>query len=130
MRIKTIFIALLFIGAFLACQKETNKVQNFAYAQKDEFIKKMQTELVKINSELKELEVKAKNIKKDSIAESNKKIQALQDKAAQLKMQIEKAKNATESSWDGVTADFNKGFGEFKDSIGEMRAWMSEKIAP
>ena len=76
MRIKTIFIALFFLGAFLACQKETNKVQNFAYAQKGEFVKTMQAELTKINMEIKELEAQVKKLKKESIAESNKKIQA------------------------------------------------------
>jgi peptidoglycan hydrolase CwlO-like protein len=130
MRIKTIFIALFFLGAFLACQKETNKVQNFAYAQKGEFVKTMQAELTKINMEIKELEAQVKKLKKESLAESNKKIQALKDKAAQLNMQIDKAGNATESSWDGIKADINKAFGEFKGSIGEMRTWVSKKIAP
>ncbi|MFH0976854.1 MAG: hypothetical protein V1874_13805 [Spirochaetota bacterium] len=140
MRIKTILIALIFVSAFFACGskedkpaaalKEVKKVQDFAYAQKDEFVKTMQTELNKVNMELKELEAKAKNVKKDSISESKKKIQALRDKVAQLNKQINKAKNATESTWDQVKADFNKAFVEIKDSIGEMRTWMSEKIAP
>jgi hypothetical protein len=140
MRYITIFITLFFLGTSLACgskedkqadaMKETSKVRDFAYEQKDEFVRTMKTELNKVNMELKELETNAKNLKKDALSESKQKIQALRDKAVQLNKQIEKAGNATESTWDGVKNDFNKSYGELKDSIGQARTWMSEKIAP
>ncbi|MBN2041494.1 MAG: hypothetical protein JW864_15755 [Spirochaetes bacterium] len=140
MRYKTVIIALFFLGVFLACGSKEDKstakqddvvtLQDFAYSQKNEFIKTMQSELNRINLEVKELETNAKNLKEEALSESKQKIQALRDQTDKLNKQIVKAKNATESTWDGVKNDFNKSYSEFMESFGQVRTWMSEKIAP
>jgi peptidoglycan hydrolase CwlO-like protein len=143
MKFKTIFILLFFIS-FLACGSKDNKpvvpapivetkvekVQDFAYAQKEEFVKSIQLELAKINTDMKELEAKAKTLKKEAVSDSKKKIKALKDQSAKLNKQIDKVKNATESKWEDVKADYKKNSGELNDSVDEMRIWLSEKIAP
>jgi len=142
MKFKTIFIALLFFGAFMACGSKENKpavdlkgieagkIQDFAYGQKDEFIKIQQAELNKMNMDIKEFETKVGIIKKDERSAANEKIKGIKQNTAKLIRQIGKVKNATESTWDSVKVDFNKDISEVKGSIEQMRTWMSAKIAP
>jgi len=142
MKFKTIFVSLLFLGAFLACGSKENKpaadlkgteavkVQDFAYGQKDEFIKIQQAELNKMNKDIKEFEAKVGIIKKDERSEANGKIKGIKDNTAKLNRQISKVKNATESTWDGFKVDFNKDISEVKGSIEQMRTWLNTKIAP
>ncbi|MFH0974871.1 MAG: hypothetical protein V1874_03715 [Spirochaetota bacterium] len=139
MKIRTIFIIMFFFAAFIACSPkedkssapaETSKLQTYAYAEKDEFIKKMKAELNKVNMELMELETKAKTLKKEAKSEAKQKIQMLKDKSNALNKQIDKAKNATEATWNGIMGDFNKSFSEIKDSVEQTRTWLSKKIAP
>jgi chromosome segregation ATPase len=141
MRLKTIFISFLFFISFIACgskektppvapiETKAEKVQDFAYAQKDEFVKSIHTELNKINSDLKELEAKSKNLKNNALTESKKKIKAMQKQYVMLNEQLEKVEDSTESSWLETKSDFNSNLNKFKNSVGEMRTWLSEKIA-
>jgi hypothetical protein len=43
---------------------------------------------------------------------------------------LDKAKNATESTWDDVKAGFKKAYSELKDGFNQARQWVSDKIAP
>ena len=63
-------------------------------------------------------------------AEAKPKLQMLRDQANKLNQQLDKAKNATESTWDDVKAGSKKAYNELKDGFQQARQWVSDKIAP
>lgn len=54
----------------------------------------------------------------------------LREKADPLGKQLDKARNATESTWDGVKAGSKKAYDELKEGFNQSRRWVSDKIAP
>jgi peptidoglycan hydrolase CwlO-like protein len=134
MKFTTLFISLLFLAtvAIYAAMGGNSMAaaKDYTYAQKNDYVKKMQNEIAKINKEIYELEAKAKKANAKYRAEANLKIKALKKKASQLNMHMEKVKTATETNWDRVKADFHKAISEFEDSVRQVRSWLSKKIAP
>ncbi|MGA3268648.1 MAG: methyl-accepting chemotaxis protein [Verrucomicrobiota bacterium] len=122
MKNKTLVITVLAIAVVaVGCNKEQStsqqmdKVQtetkqaavemkDYTYAQKDEFVKDMQTQLDALNKDLDALSAKIDSSSDAVKAEAKPKLQALRDQAAQLNKQLDKAKNATDSTWDSVKA--------------------------
>ncbi len=115
-------------------KKETKEaaqdMKDYAYAQKAEFVAKMQGQLAEINRDLDQLSAKVEKASDAAKAEAKPKLQALRDQAAKLNTQLDGAKNATESTWGDVKAGFKKGYGELKDGFQAARQWVSDKIAP
>ena len=115
-------------------KKETKEaaqdMKDYAYAQKAEFVAKMQGQLDEINRDLDQLAAKIEKSSEAAQAEAKPKLQALRDQAGKLNQQLDDAKNATESTWDDVKAGFKKGYGELKDGFQTARQWVSDKIAP
>ena len=105
-------------------------MKDYAYAQKAEFVAKMQGQLSEINRDLDQLSAKIEKASDAAKAEAKPKLQALRDQAAKLNQQLDGAKNATESTWGDVKAGFTKGYNELKDGFQAARQWVSEKIAP
>ena len=148
MKNKTLLITLLSAAAFaVGCNKEPttsqqiDKVQaeakqtaqdmkDYTFAQKAEFVEKMQSQLAEINRDLEQLAAKIEKSSDAAKAEAKPKLQALRDQTAKLTKQLDEAKNATESTWDDVKAGFKKGYGELKDGFQQVRQWVSDKIAP
>lgn len=108
----------------------TQDAKDYAYAQKSEYVEKMQTQLADINRDLDQLSAKIEKSSDAAKAEAKPKLQALRDQTAKLTKQLDEAKNATESTWNDVTAGFKKGYGELKDGFQQARQWVSDKIAP
>jgi len=106
------------------------EIKNYTYAQKNEFVAKMQSQLAKINRDLDEISVKVEKSSAEAKAEWKPKLQALRHQADNLKKQLDEAKNATESTWDEVKAGSKKAYGELKGGFHRARQWVSEKIAP
>ena len=106
------------------------EIKNYAYAQKDEFVAKMQTQLARINRDLDELSVKIEKSSAAAKAEWQPKLQELRHQAEKLKQQLDGAKNATESTWDEVKSGSKKAYNELKDGFQRARQWVNEKIAP
>jgi cytochrome c556 len=105
-------------------------LKDYTYAQKTEFVEKMRAQLAQINRDLDQL---AANIEKSSDAaktEAKPKLQALRDQADKLNDQLDKAKSATESTWDEVKAGTKSAYNELKDGFKQARQWVSDKIAP
>ena len=141
-------LLVLVVAAFaVGCDKETttsqqlDKVQaetkeaaqdlkDYPYAQKTEFVAKMQSQLTEINRELDQLSAKIEKSSDAARAEAKPKLQALREKADQLGKQLEEVKNSTESTWDSVKAGSAKAYSELKDSFQQARQWVSDKIAP
>ena len=148
MKHKRILITLLAVSAFaVGCNKEQTTSQqldkaqaetkqaaqdmkDYTFAQKTEFVEKMQGQLAALNRDLDQLAAKVESASDAVKAEAKPKLQALRDQTAQLNKQLEEARNATESTWDSVKDGFKKAFASTKDGIQQARQWVSDKIAP
>jgi cytochrome c556 len=148
MKNKTLVITVLFAAAFaVGCNKEQttsqqlDKVQteskqaaqdmkDYTYAQKTEFVEKMQGELADLNRDLDQLTAKVESSSDAVKAEAKPKLQTLREQTAQLNKQLDEVKNATESTWDSVKNGFKKGYESSKDGFNQARQWVSDKIAP
>jgi cytochrome c556 len=105
-------------------------MKDYTYAQKTEFVEKMQTQLAALNKDLDQLSAKVEKSSDTAKAEAKPKLQALRDQADKLNQQLDKAKSATESTWDDVKTGSKKAYNELKDSFQQARQWVSDKIAP
>jgi ABC-type transporter Mla subunit MlaD len=148
MKNTNLLISLLAVSAFaVGCNKEPttsqqiDKVQaetkqaaqdmkDYTYAQKAEFVEKMQGQLAAINRDLDQLSAKIEKANDAAKAEAKPKLQALRDEADQLNQQLDKAKNATESTWDDVKAGTKQAYNKLADGFQQARQWVSDKIAP
>ena len=111
-------------------KEAAQEMKDYAYAQKAEFVAKMQGQLDEINRDLDQLAAKIEKASDAAKAEATPKLQSLRDQTAKLTKQLDEARNATESTWDDVKAGFKKGYGELKDGFTQARQWVSDKIAP
>ena len=145
---KNLLITLLGACAFaVGCDKEQTTAQQFdkveakteqaaqdmkdyTYAQKTQFVEKMQGQLAALNQDLDQLSAKVDKSSDTAKAEAKPKLQALRDQADQLNQQLDKAKNATESTWDDVKVGTKKAYDNLKDGFQQARQWVSDKIAP
>ena len=105
-------------------------MKDYAYAQKSEYLAKMQAQLDEINRELDQLAAKVEKSSDAAKAEAEFKIQALRGQLASLTKQLDDAKNANEPAWAEVKAGFNEGYNDLKEGFQQARQWLSEKIAP
>jgi hypothetical protein len=148
MKHRTLLIAFLSAAAFaVGCNQEPttsqqlDKVQadtkqaaqdmkDYTFAQKAEFVAKMQSQLDEINRDLDQIAAKIEKSSDAVKAEAKPKFQALRDQTAKLTKHLDEAKNATESTWGDVKAGFWAGYSELKDGFQQARQWASDKIAP
>jgi chromosome segregation ATPase len=105
-------------------------MKDYAYAQKTEFVEKMQGQLTELNRDLDQLAAKIEKSSDAAKAEAKPKLQALRDQADKLNQQLDKARNATESTWADVKSGTRLAYNELKDGFQQARQWVSDKIAP
>lgn len=105
-------------------------MKDYTFAQKDEFIKYMQTQLTALDQNLDKLSAKIDSSSDAIKAEAKPKLQAMREQAAKLNEQLADAKNATESTWDDVKAGSQKAYDALAKSFADARQWVSDKIAP
>lgn len=105
-------------------------MKDYTYAQKDEFVKTMQTQLAALNQDIDTLSTKIDGSSDAIKADAKPKLQALRDQAAKLNDQLADVRNATESTWDGVKADSKKAYAALANGVTEARQWISDKVAP
>ena len=148
MKNNTLLITFLATAAFVVgCDKpqtaaqQLDKVQaetkqaaqdmkDYTYAQKAEFVKAMQAQLITLDQDLDKLAAKIDSSSDAIKAEAKPKLQALRDQAATLNQQLADASNATESTWDSVKAGSQKAYDALAKSFTDARQWVSDKIAP
>jgi hypothetical protein len=148
MKHKYLLIALLGVSSFtVGCNQEQTTSQqldkaqaetkqaaqdmtDYTFAQKAEFVEKMQGQLAELNRDLDQLAAKIEKSSAAIKAEAQPKLQVLRDQMAQLSKQLDEAKNATESTWDSVKGGFKKGYEASKEGFQQARQWVSDKIAP
>ena len=104
-------------------------VKNYTYARKTEFSEKMKTELAAINSDLEDLSAKVEKASDEVKAEAKPKLQALHEKADDLKKQLAAVGEATESTWDSVESGASKAWTNLKDGLQQSRDWVNSKIS-
>jgi cytochrome c556 len=105
-------------------------VKNYSYAQKAEFVEKMQNNLAEINRDLDQITAKIEKSSDAAKAEAKPRLEALREQTAKLHKHLDEAKNATESTWDSVKATSQKALDSLKDGFQQSRQWLSDKIAP
>lgn len=111
-------------------KEAAQEMKDYAYAQKAEFVEKMQSQLSEINKDLDQLSARIEKSSAAAKAEAKPKFQALREQAARLNQQLDEAKDATESTWGSVKAGTKKAYEGLKDGIQQSRQWVSDKIAP
>jgi chromosome segregation ATPase len=111
-------------------QEAAQDMKDYAFAQKAEFVEKMERQLAAINQDLEKLAARIEKSTDAAKAEAKPKLEALRGQVAKLNKQLDEARNATESTWGDVKAAFKKGYGEVKDGFLQARQWVSDKIAP
>ncbi|MCX6894199.1 MAG: hypothetical protein NTZ16_01550 [Verrucomicrobia bacterium] len=105
-------------------------MKDYTFAQKSEFVEKMQGQLAELNRDLDQLTVKIEKSSDTIKAEAQPRLQGLREQVAQLNKQLDEVKNATESTWDSVKATAKKAYEATKIGFNQARQWMSDKIAP
>jgi capsule polysaccharide export protein KpsE/RkpR len=105
-------------------------LKDYSYAQKAEFVEKMQGQLAAINNDLDQIAAKIEKSSDTVKAEAKPKLQALREQAATLNKKLEESKSATEAAWEDIKAGFKKGYSELKEGFQQARQWVSDKIAP
>lgn len=105
-------------------------MQEYSFAQKDEFVATMRTQLAALNRELDELAARTERSSAAVKADAQPRIDALRKQTATLNRQLDDAATATESGWDRFKADVRKTHEASKEEFKQARQWLSEKIAP
>jgi hypothetical protein len=109
---------------------DAQEMKDYAFAQKADFVAKMQGQLDALNGDIDALSVKIQNSSDAVKADAKPKLQALRDHAAQMNKQLDEAKNATESTWDSIKASSANAYDALKGDVQQARQWASDKIAP
>ncbi len=111
---------------------ETKQVErdlkDYTYAQKAEFVERMQLRLTALKEDLDRLSATIEKSSDALKAQAAPKLQALRDQWAGLKQQLDQVRNANESTWDSVKADFQKASEAMKDGFHQVRQWVSDHI--
>ena len=111
-------------------KQSAQDMKDYTYAQKSEFVEKMQAQLAALNQDLEQLSAKIESSSDAVKAEAKPKLQTLRDQTGQLNKQLDEVKNATASTWDSVKNGVNKAYESSKDGFQQARQWVSDKIAP
>jgi len=111
-------------------QAAAQDMKDYTFAQKAEFVAKMQGQLDSLNKELEQLSAKIESSSESVKAEARPKLQGLRNEVTQLTKQLDNVRNANESTWESVKATSQKAFASLKDGFQKSRQWTSDKIAP
>jgi len=111
-------------------EEVAQEMKDYSYAQKTQFVEKMQGQLAALNRDLDQLAARIAKSSDAVKAEAKTKLQALRDQTEQLNKRLDEVKNATESTWDTVKNGFKKAYDSSKDGFQQARQWVSDKVAP
>ena len=111
-----------------ATQEAGQSMQDYTYAQKTEFVDSMKKELAQMQEEMDRLSAKVASSSTATKDAAKTQLDAVREKWAQAKAQLDQAGNSTESTWDDVKGGFNQSYSELKDSFNEARQWLSDRI--
>lgn len=109
-------------------KEAAQNIKDYTYAQKAEFVQKMQNQLNALNEDLDKLSAKIDSSSDAVKAQAKPKLQALRDQAKQLNQQLDKVKNASESTWDSVKAGAEKAYDALTNGVHQASQWVSDKL--
>lgn len=116
--------------AEVAADDATQDWEAYAYEQRTDFIASMEQALTAIEGSIDELDTRVEELEAEAKDDATGRLEALRVQAALLKSNIEKAKNATPSTWDKVKASTGETYDKLKRNFNDARQWMGEAIAP
>jgi gamma-glutamylcysteine synthetase len=117
-------------AAVTATKEAAQSIQDYAYAQKDEFIDAAQREFSSIQQEVERLRAAADRSTGTARVDAKAKLEAVNDKLVAAKTQLDQAEAATEDSWEDVKDRYREARSDLTDSFDETRRWLSEQIEP
>ncbi len=106
------------------------RIQDYTYAQKTDFVASMQAKQEELNRGIDELAAKLESSSATVKAEAAPKLAAMREQAANLKVQIAAAQEATEATWNDLKSGAQKLYAAAKSEFAQVRQWASAKIAP
>jgi hypothetical protein len=116
--------------AMTATKEAAQSVQDYAYAQKGEFINAANRELSEFRAEMERLRAVADHSTGEARADAEAKLEVVGDKWAAAKAQLDRAEAATEASWEDVQIRYRTSRSDLKSSLDDARQWLSEQIEP
>lgn len=105
-------------------------LQNYAWAQKAEFVARMRKDLVETQAELDRLIARVETASDEAKVDAKARLDTARADWARAMKHLDEAERATESTWDEVQAGFTKAYGELKTSFAEARQRLSDAVAP
>jgi len=105
-------------------------VQDYTYAQKAEFVDRMKQQLLDMQDEMDRLSAKVEKTRGDVKADAKIRLEAARAKWDLAKKQLDKAVDATETTWDDVKGAFQDAYHGLEESFEKTRDWLSAKIDP
>jgi len=105
-------------------------MRDYTFAERDEFVVKMRSQLADLNRDLDELAAKIKSSTAAVKADAQPRIDALREQSAHLNRQLDEATNTTASGWDKFKAEVRNTNEASKQDFKRARQWLSDKIAP
>lgn len=102
----------------------------YDYEQKTDFIASMEQELKAIKGNIDELDTRFENLEGEASNDATGRLEALREQADRLEANIEKARDATPSTWDKMKASTGETYDKLKRNFNDARQWMGEAIAP
>jgi capsule polysaccharide export protein KpsE/RkpR len=105
-------------------------IEDYAYAQKAEFVADMKKELATIQADLDRLAAKVEKSGGTARTDAKAKLDAGRTDWARAKKQLDRAESATDATWNDVRASFKAAYSDLKLDVDGARQWLSDKIAP
>jgi hypothetical protein len=116
--------------AIAQTQATARATQDFAYAERDDFIDQMGQELDGIEAELDRISLKVDRAGGVTRASAEAKLEAVRGRLALAQRRLAAAGTATEADWDVVMAGFKQSYGELRNAFEQSRQWLSDAIEP
>src|SRR3954471_19132679 len=92
-----------------------------SFQKRDDWVSKMKAEGNKLKAEIERLS-------KDGSAESKAKADSLRDKSRNLDVEIDKAQNASASTWDDVKASSKRAMDDAGNAFHDAKDWVGQKL--
>jgi septal ring factor EnvC (AmiA/AmiB activator) len=110
-------------------KQTADDISNYTYAQKQEFITKMQAEVDELNAEFAQLSAKIAKASDATKAAAQPKLDDLKAQMAALNTDLDQAKASTETTWDQVKASVQKGYDSTKQAFVNAGQWIDKQVS-
>lgn len=91
-------------------------------SKRDEYVKKMKTEIDEMNEQIDKLAVKSEHAKKDLQAKYKQEMADLRAQSDKAATKLDELKDASEDKWDSMTAEMEKISDAFKHSYNYFKS--------